>query len=567
VTNLTHIPKKWQFPTPIAPESEQSLRGYPEILRQILFNRGYPTHEAARQFLEAGQPPNTDPENLIGMSAALDRIRHALRNQEKIAVYGDYDVDGVTSTALLLSYFQTLSADVIGYIPNRFEEGYGLNNTALKKLKDGGVDLIITVDCGIRSVAEVEFARSLGLDIIISDHHHPGEVLPNALATIDPKQGADPYPEKELAGVGIAYKIIQGLSKYPEAQGVNPDDWLDFVALGTVADLAPLVGENRHLVRQGLQRIRRPHRQGLMSLIGVSGLNAAKISAMDIGFGLGPRINAAGRLDSAQIALELLLTTDVRRAAYLAQQLEILNQERQKITRDIQAQAEGLALAANANANLLFAAHPDFNSGVVGLAAARLTDRFYRPAVVGQTGPEFTRASCRSISEFHITAALDQCGDLLEYYGGHAAAAGFTVRNENMAELQDRLNLLADEQLAGRELQPTISADVEILLSELNPKVLEYLDWLQPTGYGNPEPVFASRGLRVNNSRKVGKDQSHLKMVVSDGAITFDAIAFRLGYWQQDMPPRIDLMYNFEVNEFRGRETLQLNVRDLRPAT
>jgi len=563
---INHITKKWQFPTPIAPEAEQSLRGYPEIMRQILFNRGYPTHEAARQFLEAGPTPYTDPDNLSGMTAALDRIRHAVRNQEKIAVYGDYDADGVTASALLVSFFQTLSAEVISYIPDRFEEGYGLNNAALDQLKAGGVDLVITVDCGIRSIEEVEHARHLGLDLIISDHHHPGEILPNALAIIDPKQTGDTYPEKELAGVGIAYKIIQGLSKYPEAQGVDPDDWLDLVALGTVADLAPLVGENRHLVRQGLHRMRRPHRQGLMSLIGVSGLRAAKITATDIGFGLGPRINAAGRLESAQIALELLLSTDVRRAAYLAQQLELLNQKRQKITRDIQIQAEELALASDPDANLLFAAHPEFNSGVVGLAAARLTDRFYRPAVVGQTGPEFTRASCRSIGEFHITAALDQCGDLLEYYGGHAAAAGFTVKNENLPELQDRLKMLADEQLGESELQPTISADAEIALIDLNPEVLEYLDWLQPTGYGNPQPIFASRGLRVTNSRTVGKDQSHLKMTVSDGAITFDAIAFRLGYWQSNLPPQVDLMYAFEVNEFRGRETLQLNVKDIRKA-
>jgi len=558
--------KQWQISAPISPEADQALHGYPPILRQILFNRGYGTHETAREFLEARQPQGSAPTNLLGMAAALDRIRTALKNHEKIAVYGDYDVDGVTATALLVLYFQALSAEVVGYIPNRSEEGYGLNTSALDQLKEEGANLVITVDCGIRSLEEANYARHLGLDLIISDHHHPGEELPLAQAIIDPKQPGDTYPEKELAGVGLAYKIIAGLSEYPETGEVDPQDFLDLVALGTVADLAPLIGENRYLVRQGLHRLRRPHRQGIMSLIGVSGLVPEKITATDIGFALGPRLNAAGRLDSALTALELLMTTDVRRAAYLAQELEIRNRERQKITRDIQEQAEIIALEGTPEARLLFAIHPDFNTGVVGLAASRLTDRYYRPAIVGQTGPEFTRASCRSIGEFHITAALDQCADLLEYYGGHAAAAGFTVKNEKLPELKDRLMILAEEQLSGIDLRPTLSVDVEIPLAELNPQMLEHLEWLQPTGYGNPQPVFASRTLRVVNSRTVGKDQSHLKLTVSDGVITFDAIAFRLGHWQLNMPKRVDLMYTFEVNEFRGRETLQLNVRDIRPS-
>jgi single-stranded-DNA-specific exonuclease len=558
--------KKWEISSFITPEVENELQGYPPILRQILFNRGYSTHESARQYLKAEKPPRTSPVDLSGISEAVARIQKAITKDETIAIYGDYDVDGVTATALLMQYLRIQGVTAIGYIPDRFEEGYGLNNDALESLKNDGVSLVITVDCGIRSIDEANFAHKIGLDLIISDHHHPGNEIPSAIAVIDPKQVNDTYPEKELAGVGLAYKLIEAFNSHQEHPIIDHRDFLDLVALGTVADLAPLVGENRYLVRKGLEYIRKPRRQGIMSLIGVSGLNPRQISATDIGFALGPRLNAAGRLESAQAALELLLTRDVGKAAYLAQELEIRNRERQKITRTIQAQAEEIATSIDSDPLILFAVHPDFNPGVVGLAASRLTDQFYRPSIVGQIGNEFTRASCRSIHEFHITSALDQCSDLMEYYGGHAAAAGFTIRNENLSELHDRLKVIAVEQLSTTDLRPTIKADVEIPLSELDPRIIEYLDWLEPTGYGNPQALFCSRDLIVRNSRTVGKENSHLKMTVSDGWVTYDAIAFRQGQWQEHMPSKIDLMYTFEVNEFRGRKSLQLNVRDLKPS-
>ena len=564
---MTPTTKRWQIAPRISPETERELHGYPPILRQILYNRGYATHEAARRYLEVKQPPDTEPENLLGLPEAVERLRRAIRQHEKIAIYGDYDADGVTATALLVLYLRSLGADAAGYIPNRFDEGYGLNIEAIQRLKDQGINLVITVDCGIRSLEEADYARNLGLDLIISDHHHPGAELPNALAIIDPKQPGDTYPEKDLAGVGLAYKLAAGLSAHPEGLNVPVDDLLDLVAIGTVADLVPLVGENRFLVQEGLQRIRRPGRQGLVALIGSAGLTPNKITATDIGFALGPRINAAGRIGSAQAALDLLTSRNVHEAGQLAQQLEIQNHERQKITRVIQSQAEELAISDDPDSLLLFAAHSDFNPGVVGLAASRLADQYYRPAIVGQIGDEFTRASCRSISEFHITAALDQCADLLKYHGGHAAAAGFTVRNKNVPELIERLKTIASEQLSGLDLRPTINADVEVPLSELKPELLEHLQWMQPTGYGNPQAIFICRGVKVVNSKTVGKESDHLKFTVSDDWYTFDAIAFRQGHWQAQMPKRVDLMYAFEVNEFRGRKTLQLNVRDIRPSS
>jgi single-stranded-DNA-specific exonuclease len=564
--------KQWQIATKLTPEAEESLKDFPHPLRQILFNRGYADQTSALNFLSASPPANSNPENMLGMKAAVTRLVSAISNGELIAIYGDYDADGVTATALLVQLLSALDAQVEGYIPNRFDEGYGLNNEALDTLKERGASLVVTVDCGVRSIGEVQHAKDQGLDLIISDHHHPGEQLPPALAVINPKQDGDPYPDKNLAGVGIAYKLgIALLEKMRHngnqlAQAFDETLLLDLVALGTVADLAPLTSENRSLVRHGLKVIRQPRRQGLQALIGVCGLLPRRIQASDIGFVLGPRLNAAGRLDSALASFDLLTTKSINEAGYLAQQLDNQNRERQKITRDNQAIAEEIALAEEPDSMLLFAADPGFNPGIVGLVASRLTEQYYRPAIVANYGETFTRGSCRSIPEFHITDALDQCEELMEHHGGHAAAAGFTVRNENLDELVTRLRAIADEKLSGLDLRPVMHADLEIQLSNLVPEIIEQLEILQPTGYGNPQAVFVSRELKVNDHRLVGRDGSHLKMTVSDGWVTYDAIAFRQGHWHADMPLFVDLMYTFEKNEFNGKENLQLKVRDIKPS-
>jgi single-stranded-DNA-specific exonuclease len=564
--------KRWQVAAPIPPEVDQALAGYPAVLRQVLYNRGYSTHEAARQYLQAQTPPGTDPMNLLGLPQAVERVRQAIQRQESIAIYGDYDADGVTATALLTQALGSLGADVRGYIPNRFDEGYGLNNEALDTLHDQGIRLVITVDCGIRSPEEADHARHLGMGLIITDHHQPATQLPWAQAIINPKQPGDAYPDKDLAGVGLAYKLASALLEEASPTRMLPGgpptgmEYLDLVALGTVTDLAPLTGENRALVRAGLETIHRPYRQGLVSLIGVSGVSPQQVTAETIGYVLGPRLNAAGRLDSALAALELMLTQDVAQAARLAQLLDNQNRERQLITRQIQEHAEQVALAEDPQALLLFAVDPAYNPGVVGLAASRLTEKYYRPAIVAQQGEATTRGSCRSIPEFHITQALDQCADLLVRHGGHSAAAGFTVRNADLPELVRRLKEIARLQLADLDLRPTLKADAQVSLSELKPELLKDLAWLQPTGQGNPPAIFVSREVRVLRSKTVGQDDAHLKLTVTDGQITFDAIAFRQGLWQEKMPPRLDLLYTFETNEYNGRLSLQLNVRDLKPA-
>ena len=559
--------KRWNIPTPISKEADAALRMHHPLMRQILYNRGFNTFEKAEAFLRAAPGFDTDPFQMTGMDRAVERILRAVEAGERIAIYGDYDVDGVTATALLMEALKALGGVVEGYIPNRFEEGYGLNPEALDALQAKGVGLVITVDCGIRSPEEAAHARRIRLDLIISDHHHPAEgELPPALAVINPKQKGDLYPDKDLAGVGIACKLAEALFSRREAR-IPLDSLLDLVALGTVADLAPLTGENRTLVRRGLRQMQSTQRQGLFSLAAVAEIKLAKINAVHIGFTLGPRLNASGRLESAKASLDLLTTTDFMEAGRLAQQLNNQNRDRQKLTHEIQDQAEAQAIAGGAPGFLLFAADKSFNAGVVGLAASRLCEKYYRPAIVAHRDESETRGSCRSIPEFHITDALDQCKDLMVRHGGHAAAAGFTVRNENLEALVARLKEIAEHSLREKDLRPTLTAEAETPLSDMRPQLLGELEKLEPTGYGNPGPAFVSRGVKVRAARTVGAEGRHIKLTLEDEArFTHDAIGFRLGELLPQPGEVVDILYSFETNEFNGRTNYQLNLKDLKPA-
>lgn len=566
--SIKRIEKRWRIAPRIPDEIDQQLIEFPPLVRQLLFNRGIQNPNQAWTYL-AGTTEPVDPFLLINMQTAVDRIFTAIDHCEPIAVYGDYDVDGVTATALLTEVLRTYGADARAYIPNRFEEGYGVNNEALDHLLSEGVRLVITVDCGIRSPGEADHAAAIGLDLIISDHHHPHAELPlpAALAVICPKQTGDTYPEKDLAGVGLAYKIAQALTQTrPLPDGRKADDWLDLVALGTVADLVPLKGENRALVRGGLRVLRRGTRIGICSLAQAANLTVERITGGDIGFILGPRLNAAGRLESALQAYELLVAPDVDTAGLLAQKLDNQNRERQVITSKLQDLSETLISSEDSIGHLLFVADPAFNSGVVGLVASRLVESHYRPAVVAQIGEEFTRASCRSIPEFHITKALDDCSHLMVRHGGHAMAAGFTVRNENVAELKAQLQAIACRELSNLDLRPELRADGEVKLSDLKPnEIFPYLDRLQPTGLENPDAVFVSRAVRVTQARAIGSDKSHLRLTVTDGSIVYDAIAFRQGQLAENMPAKIDILFTFERNTFQGVERIQLNIKDIKP--
>jgi single-stranded-DNA-specific exonuclease len=560
---MQKISKKWVIQPILTPQANEILAEYPKILRQILFNRGISSVEEAKNFLGASKI-NHDPFLLTGVAEGITRIKLALENKEMIAIYGDYDADGITSSALMFQTLKSLKAKVEIYIPDRFTEGYGLNIDAIKRLKDKGNTLIITVDCGIRAIEQANYCNENEIDLIITDHHTCGDKLPDSLVLINPKQPNDKYPEKFLAGVGVAYKLACGLLDSINGAELEKELLLDLVAIGTIADLVPLEGENRSMVRDGLSVIRQSQRNGLLSLIGVAGININTLGASDIGFSLGPRLNAAGRLASAHHAVDLLLEEDRFQAGLIAQTLDNINRDRQEKTRVVQEDSEKLALLDGLENFLLFAVDENFNSGVVGLAASRLVEKYYLPSFVGHRGEEFTRASGRSIPEFHITTALEECKDILEQYGGHAAAAGFTVSNQNLGKLKERLQKIAKRELVGINLQPSQYIDVEVNLKDLNIELLKTLNNLQPTGYGNPEPVFFSREIKVLSARVVGRDKTHLKLTVNQDGTTFDAIAFRLGHLFVNLPHTIDIAFLFEINEFNGKRNFQLNIKEIR---
>jgi single-stranded-DNA-specific exonuclease len=569
-TNMSNQLNRWEV-TPRAPETHfANFPDLPPLIVQILYNRGFTETGEVRDFL-AHRWQDGDPLAIKGMAEAVERLSQAITRQEPIAVYGDYDADGVTATALMMQILTTLGAKVQAYIPNRFDEGYGLNNDALAELTNQGIKVVLTVDCGIRSVKEVAYGNSLGLDIIITDHHTVGPEIPPALAAINPKQRDCPYLFEELAGVGLAYKLAQALLQSDISTGAHRElhhDFLDLVAVGTVADLAPLYGENRKLVSQGLQQLNHSLRPGLKALMEQAGPRSNAISTSTIGFVIGPRLNAAGRLDSALAAYHLLMAQNEAEAVHLAGQLDAQNRERQQLTAETVEVARQIILADDTQQPLYFVSHPDFNPGIVGLAASRLAEEFYRPTLIAERGPETSKGSARSIREFHITEALDQCADLLVRYGGHAAAAGFTVKNENLPALKERLLHIARQSLDVAQLRPTVTIEGEVNLRGVRPALVRAITDLEPFGYGNPTPCFLTRNLEVKYFKAVGHDEKHLRLVLHDGRQVWSAIAFRQGDWSGKLQTSqlIDVVYNLEFNEWNGEQQLQLNIKDLRPS-
>ncbi len=569
---MSSITKRWALAQSAPPDLLDFFkqRGIGAVLAQCLLNRGFTTPADAGSFLR-GDIETANPFLMKGMNQAVARIRRAIKNREWIVVYGDFDADGVTSTALLVETLSALGANVKPYIPHRVDEGYGLNSHALHKLAREGVKLVVTVDCGIRSVDEVEDGKAAGLDIIITDHHSIGPDIPNALAVINPKQADCKYPEDMLAGVGVAYKLADALLRAARQAGQSPaldaDGLLDLVAIGTVADLAPLNRlENRVLVQRGLAVLNRAERPGLRALLEVSGIRPGQVTAMNIGYGLGPRINAAGRLESAMIAYHLLIANDDGEAIRLAHQLQDLNNQRQELTRQAQDSIRVQISAVPDEGQLIFASG-HFKAGIVGLVAGRLAEEFFRPAIIMEEGDQESRASCRSIPQFDITRALDECADLLVRHGGHAQAAGFTVLNNNIPALKTRLARLAQDWLDGQELKPTLEIDAEVDVHQLSEHLVHELGQLEPTGFMNPLPILMSSNLRVLESRTVGKENQHLKLKLARaGQPPIDAIGFGLGHWQSHLPERIDAAFQVEMNEWNGYRNLQLNLQDIRPS-
>jgi single-stranded-DNA-specific exonuclease len=563
-------PKRWRLQPKCSAHELAGFRNLHPILAQILYQRGFYSPAEAEAFLR-GDFTGRDPFKLHGMAKAVARIRLAIRRGERIVVYGDFDADGVTSTVLLVTVLRTLGANVQPYIPHRVDEGYGLNDAALIGLARRGFKLCITVDCGIRSIREVQTANAHKLDMIVTDHHSIGAELPPAHAVINPKQPECKSGETMLAGVGVTFRLAQALLRIAREQDkrtvqLQDSDLLDLVAIGTIADLVPLNRpENRALVMRGIAELHQARRLGLRALLKAAGIVPERVDSTSIGFGIGPRINAAGRLESAMQAYHLLMTEDEAEAAERAAALNRLNTRRQELTREMQEHARRLA-APDSSTPLIFAGDSSFAQGVVGLVASRLTEEYYRPSVILHYGEEESHGSCRSIPEFNITEALDECADLLVRHGGHAQAAGFTIHNANLPAFRERLMGIAQAQLGGRDLQPTLDIDAEVRLDQITFDLYEALQSLEPCGNSFPQPILCARNLRVLSARAVGNDSAHLQLRLSDGTQVVKAIAFNFGKYADQLPPVLDAAFQVELNEWNGEQSLQLNIKDLRPA-
>ena len=553
-----------------APSREQlaTLGAYPPILARVLWQRGHQTAEQAAAFLNIAWEDRLDPFLLRDMDRAVERVRQAVERGERVVVYGDFDTDGVTGVTLLMQLFGALGLNVRPYIPKREGEGYGLNLAAVEKLHQEGIDLLVTVDCGISNWAEITRANELGFDTVVLDHHQPPATLPPAYAVVDHKRADCPYPFKGLCGVGIAFKLFEALWQV----GVRPAsirarDLLDVVALGTIADMMPLTGENRVLVHYGLQAMNMTDRPGMLALFEVANIAAGKVDSGSVSFRLSPRINAAGRLHDAALAYNLLLAPDDATARGYAAQLNETNIDRQALMRDVQVAARELAIRTGQDTQrIMVVAGENFHHGVVGLAAGKLAEEFARPVLVMGREETTSRGSARSVPGFNIVDALAACADLFVKYGGHAAAAGFTIANEHLPELERRLQAFAAERLTEEMLVPQLRIDAEVRLDELNLESQALLDKLAPFGIDNPQPRFVAHNVQVVGAWTAGAEQQHLRLKLMQGRATHSAIAFGQGAWidRLDRGTLIDVVFSPEINEWQDRRSLQLNVADLR---
>jgi len=545
--------------------------GVEPVLAALLLRRGVFTPESARDFLRPGLESLADPFTLTGLEEAVATIARAVRQQQMILVHGDYDVDGQCATALLTRALGIAGARVTPFIPNRLRDGYDLSAAGLAAAASCGAGLVITCDCGITAVEAVASLRARGVDVVVTDHHLPGPALPDANAVVDPQRADDSSGLTQLCGTGLAFKLVQALVPALGLPANLPLHLLDLVALATVADVVPLVGENRTLVRHGLRLLPHSRWPGIRALIQASGLAKKEIRAGQVGFILGPRLNAAGRIGEAADGLRLLLTDDPEEASRIATRLERLNIERQALDQRILdeaiAQVErdcdpdrdtGLVLASD-----------DWHAGVVGIVASRVVERYGRPAFLIALDGEVGKGSGRSISRFDLHAALGQCGDLLERYGGHQMAAGLTVRRDRVEAFRERFAAVARETLSHDDLGPEQRVDLVVRLADMSADLERLCRHLEPCGIGNPGPIFAVRGARFEGARRVGGN--HLKGTITDTSGQLSAIGFG---WADRAPwigtsggaTRVDVAFRLEENEYQGTVSLQARVLALSPS-
>jgi len=535
--------------------------GISKILSQILVNRGIKTKEEAGKFLNAKLDHLLDPYTFSDMHKAVGLIKKAAKHKEKVMVFGDYDVDGITSTALLKLALSKMGLDAIYYIPHRIKEGYGLNKNILHFIQQKNVKLLITADCGVSNYEEISELRRHKIEVVVTDHHEPADTqLPPASSIINPKLKGSDYKYRDLAGVGVAYKLCQAMTN----EKLFED--LDLVSLGTIADVVPLTGENRIIAKEGLARLSQTKRVGLKALMESSGIKDKRITATFVSFILGPRLNASGRMDSAEVALNLLMSEEEEEAKNFARIIEAHNRQRQKIEGKILEEAQGL-IDKEINFKdhkIIVIAKEDWHPGVLGIVASKLAERFYRPTIVISLDHDLCRGSGRSIKNFHLFQALSECRDLLETFGGHAHAAGLVITKDSIDDFKKNINRLAKERLLLEDLLPSLDIDMELALSDLNEDIVAELEALEPFGTANPEPLFYTRNLRLKGQPQV-LARNTLKFWVSDGDITYQAIGFGLGGFQESLvnADSFDLVYSPRIDDWQDEESVILEIKDI----
>ncbi len=559
--------KTWKIKEPAIELKDALARdlGVSSLFAQLLVNRGIEDAQTAAAFLRSDLSDLADPFLMKGMGVAVDRLRRAVRQGEPIFIATDFDVDGVTSCAVLEDALRRAGGRVSHYVPHRLKDGYGVNAEAVRLARENRAAVFVSLDCGVTAVDEVAALNEAGIDVLVIDHHEPPPTLPAALAILDPKQKDCPYPFKELAGVGLAYKVVQALET-PDAQ-----EYLDLVALGTVADVVPLRGENRIFVRHGLDALNRTRRHGLRSLMEASGIKKEKkISTHSISFILAPRLNASGRMDTAHASLDLLLSDDAGAAGLLAEGLNEHNRRRQRIEEKVLTEAiEMIDRQVDFRDDFVIVlSKEDWHPGVLGIVASKIVDRYYRPAVIISLQDEVGRGSARSVPHFHIYEALAQCDSFLKGYGGHQHAAGLTIDRKDIGAFKALLNTVARACFEREMLAPSLEIDAEIPLAILNEELLGAIDRLSPYGEGNRRPVFATRHLEVR-SKPALMGRNTIKFWASDGEWTYEAIGFGLSEAAGLVAPGrfVDLAYCLSRDEWDPHQRVLLEVKDIKPSS
>ena len=552
----------WSLPADLETDA---LSGHvPPAIAQVLVRRGIDTPQRLSALLDPPHKLPYDPLRITGMDIALKRLYAAVNNGERVGIFGDFDVDGITGTAIIFEGLTSLGVLVTPYLPHRVDEGHGLSNAAIDTMSQQGVTLIVTVDTGITSFEEVDYAKSLGVDVIITDHHLPHDGVPNAVTSLNPKLPGGDYPFFELCGAGIGFKLVQGLFEF-YGQPWDPG-LLELAALGTIADLVPLLDENRYLVREGLRELANTRRPGLRALYSSARVDPDEITAETVSFQIAPRLNSAGRMGDPMDSFKLLTTTSPEEAGALTHKLESLNMERRAASEEAYVIADQLVEDLGELPPLLVISDERFLRGVAGLIAGRLVDRHRRPAVVFAVEGEYSVASGRSIPEFNIVAAMESCEDLLVRFGGHSQAAGLTVATKDIPQLKSRLEAYSAEFLETHSLIRTVEIDAEISFDELDETMIRWINDLEPYGPGNPRPVFASMGVKVLETFHMGREQQHLRLRVEMNGARFTALAFnQAGKWQPNTE-FADLAFTVMNDSFRGKGAIALRLLDFKPS-